>query len=103
MANRCPELAQEWHPYKNDPLTPDDVSSGSNRVVWWQCAKHPETEWEGRIRTRVRGFERCQKCSPSQRDSIDPNKVKELLGLGFKQKEVAEKLGISVASVQRLK
>lgn len=102
LAKMYPELAQEWHPYKNDPLTPENVSTGSNRVVWWQCPVHPEIEWKGRIQTRVRGYERCQKCAPSQRNSIDPNKVRELLKLGLSQKAVAKEMGISTASVARL-
>lgn len=34
-----PELAEEWHPYKNGELTPFDVTPGSNKKVWWRCKK----------------------------------------------------------------
>jgi hypothetical protein len=30
-----PELVAAWHPTKNKPLTPEDVSFGSHRTVWW--------------------------------------------------------------------
>ena len=30
-----PELAKEWHPTKNGDLTPHDVTTGSNKKVWW--------------------------------------------------------------------
>lgn len=34
LAYRFPELAKEWHPVKNDDLTPNDVTVGSNKNVW---------------------------------------------------------------------
>ena len=34
-----PEIAKEWHPTKNLPMTPNKVSSGSNKEYYWQCAK----------------------------------------------------------------
>ena len=32
-----PHLASEWHPTKNAGLTPDKVTPGSNKKVWWKC------------------------------------------------------------------
>ena len=32
-----PKLAEEWHPTKNSPLTPNQVTAGSKKEVWWQC------------------------------------------------------------------
>ncbi len=32
-----PNLAQEWHPTKNHPLKPTEVSHGSGKNVWWIC------------------------------------------------------------------
>ena len=32
-----PELAKEWHPTKNKPLAPSNVSYGSGKKVWWMC------------------------------------------------------------------
>ena len=34
-----PELAKEWHPTKNCKLTPKDVSTGTDRKVWWKCTE----------------------------------------------------------------
>jgi len=34
-----PKLAAEWHPTKNKPLTPRDVTLNSCRKVWWKCSK----------------------------------------------------------------
>eukprot|EP00128_Syssomonas_multiformis_P003599 Colp12_sorted_trinity150504_noHs@31696 len=41
-----PELAQQWHPTKNGVLSPDAVSRGSCKKVWWQCPSDPAHEWE---------------------------------------------------------
>ena len=37
LATKNPELAKEWHPTKNGKLTPNDVTPGSNKKVWWKC------------------------------------------------------------------
>ena len=34
-----PALLREWDAEKNDSLTPEQVSYGSQRKVWWRCAK----------------------------------------------------------------
>lgn len=38
LATLYPNIASEWHPTLNGALTPQDVTSGSGRRVWWQCA-----------------------------------------------------------------
>jgi hypothetical protein len=48
-----PELAKEWHPTENIPLTPNHVTPGSNKRVWWVCSKGHE--WEAMINMRNRG------------------------------------------------
>lgn len=37
LATRKPLLAKQWHPKLNGSLTPEMVTSGSHRKVWWQC------------------------------------------------------------------
>lgn len=39
LATVFPELAKQWHPEKNDGLSPQAVFPYSNRKVWWQCKK----------------------------------------------------------------
>ena len=48
-----PELAKEWHPTKNGKLTPDEVTTGSHKKVWWlgSCGH----EWETAVKDRVQG------------------------------------------------
>ena len=54
-----PELAREWHPTRNAPLTPKDVITGSIKKAWWVCGKGHE--WEARVfdRTREHGCPYC--------------------------------------------
>lgn len=37
LATLQPEIAKQWHPALNGTLTPDQVTAGSHRKVWWQC------------------------------------------------------------------
>jgi hypothetical protein len=53
LAVTMPELAKEWHPLKNNGLTPEDVSAGSRKRIWWLCEKGHE--WQTKIGTRKNG------------------------------------------------
>ena len=37
LAITNPDLVKEWDYEKNAPLTPDDVTPGSGKKVWWIC------------------------------------------------------------------
>ena len=50
-----PELAKGWHPTKNGSLTPDDVTPGSHKNVWWKCAKGDDHEWKVAVKARHTG------------------------------------------------
>ena len=54
------ELARQWHPTKNGSLTPDAVTKGSNKIVWWQCEKGHE--WRAVISSRS-GGSGCPHCN----------------------------------------
>ena len=62
LINAYPELVKEWHPTKNKKLTPNDVSYGSEKYVWWKCPNGPDHEWEMMILTRKDGG-KCPFCS----------------------------------------
>ena len=34
----CPGVAAQWDPSLNGALTPEMVTPGSNKKVWWQCS-----------------------------------------------------------------
>ena len=60
LANMNPNLAAQWHPTKNQGLTPDDVTSMSNKIVWWKCEHNQE--WQASINNRAKG-RGCPYCS----------------------------------------
>ena len=62
LSTKNPQLATEWHPIKNEDLTPDDFTSGSKKNVWWQCSKNHDHEWNASIDSRNRG-NGCPVCS----------------------------------------
>ncbi len=59
-----PELAGQWHPVKNGTLTPDKVTPGSDKKVWWLCDKGHE--WQAVIANRSRGAD-CPYCYSNKR------------------------------------
>lgn len=59
LATDLPELAKQWHPSKNAPLTPSQVTRGSHRLVWWRCQNGHE--WRATIKSRADGSS-CPVC-----------------------------------------
>ena len=60
LATKNPPLAAQWHPTKNGNLQPTDVTSGSDKRVWWQCDRGHE--WKSVISSRNSGIG-CPYCS----------------------------------------
>lgn len=56
-----PDLAVEWHPTRNGELTPENVTFGSNRTVWWICPTC-NSEYDARVADRVKGNS-CPYCA----------------------------------------
>lgn len=52
LSAKFPLLCEEWHPFKNGKLTPDQVYSSYRGKVWWRCARNPEHEWEIDVTSR---------------------------------------------------
>ncbi len=67
LAEKYPEVAAQWHPTKNEELTALDVSSGSNKKVWWKCEKGDDHEWISIIGDRLRQYQKsglgCKVCN----------------------------------------
>ena len=59
LAEVHPELVSEWSE-KNLTLTPDDITFGSNKKVWWKGACGHE--WQASVKARSNG-EKCPICS----------------------------------------
>ncbi len=53
-------LLDEWDAEKNLPLTPQTITYGSRRMIWWRCANGHE--WQAALYTRSGGA-RCPYCT----------------------------------------
>ena len=61
LAITHPEKAKEWHPTLNGDLTPNNVTAGSGKKVWWNCPTHGE--YESMIFNRVKNNNGCPYCA----------------------------------------
>ncbi len=62
FATAHPNVAAEWHPTKNGPLRPEQITPSSNTKFWWQCAANSSHEWHETADKRGRGYG-CPFCS----------------------------------------
>lgn len=85
LASLKPKIAKMWHSTKNGKLTPDDVTLGSGKKVWWKCkCGH---EWQAYVKQVVLSENAksngCHKCE-----------IKFLRGYSIEQiREFAQKRG----------
>ena len=56
-----PEFVKEWHPTKNGDLTPENVTYGSKKKIWWLCSKGHE--YVSMPNTRTSKNSGCGYCS----------------------------------------
>lgn len=64
LESNNPDLAKEWHPYKNNSLFPSMVTSNSGKKVWWlgKCGH----EWQATVYSRNSGSG-CPLCARNRR------------------------------------
>jgi predicted nucleic acid-binding Zn-ribbon protein len=65
LADLHPEIAAEWHPTKNAPLTAADVNPGAKQKRWWKCRTCGH-DWETDPDHRTRSRRGCPKCGYRQ-------------------------------------
>ena len=83
-----PVFISEWHPTLNKNLTPNDISYGSAKKVWWICEKGHEWEQNPNHRSRGRG---CPICAQESRKTSHSKKWIEKHGsLAEKNPELAK-------------
>lgn len=73
LAALHPALAAQWHPTRNEGLTPADVRPGSQRKVWWICARGHEWQTTPCLRSSTGGTG-CPDCA-SRRQRGLPLKI----------------------------
>jgi hypothetical protein len=52
LATVAPNVARDWHPTKNRPLTPETVLAVANIMADWRCVECGH-EWQTRVQNRV--------------------------------------------------
>lgn len=65
----CPEVAVEWHPFRNGNFRPEDVFASCGKKVWWICSKGHE--YQQSLNARVKKGERksgCPVCAGKRRE-----------------------------------
>ena len=99
LAEYAKGLCKEWHPTKNAPLTPSDVSVWSKKKVWWylpyddpMTGKHYDFEWKAAVDHRymgagcpylsgklvLQGFNDLATCNPKLAEEWHPTKNGDL-------------------------
>jgi len=63
LARERPDLVAQWHPSKNLPLTPQDVTAGMEICVWWKCPRGPDHVWRANVLGRARKNSICPFCA----------------------------------------
>ena len=75
LANKRPDVAKQWHPTKNLPLTPHSVTNSSEKMIWWKCSKCGR-EWLSMVYCRTRkGASLCHICSKKSKKATSKNSL----------------------------
>lgn len=64
LTKQFPALAAEWDDEKNAPLTPQDVTPGSHKLIWWLCPKGHS--WRAAVFSRTVLGTGCPVCTGRQ-------------------------------------
>lgn len=100
LATVHPELVAEWSE-KNLPLTPDKITFGSNKRVWWKgsCGH----EWQASVKARSSG-EKCPICSGARvvEGINDLATLKPQLAQEWSKKNELKPTEVSVASHKKI-
>ena len=62
LANLFPEIAKQWHPILNESISPNDITSGTNKRFWWKCSEGLDHIWENSPASRTHGKGNCPFC-----------------------------------------
>ena len=64
LVKQFPLLAAEWDVEKNASLTPQDVTTGSRKLIWWRCPKGHS--WRAAVYSRTTLGTGCPVCTGRQ-------------------------------------
>ena len=104
LINKFPHIAKEWHPTKNDNLTPSMFKPRSDHKVWWRCSICGN-EYESTISHRTYGtgcpkcaIEKVTKVKRKPVNMIDPN-TGEVVSSFISISDVARKMKINSSNI----
>ena len=63
LATTHPEIAKQWHPTLNHPITPKDTSKGRTDKYWWKCDKGDDHIWDTSPNHRTSHSTGCPMCA----------------------------------------
>ncbi|MDE3052166.1 MAG: zinc-ribbon domain-containing protein, partial [Nitrospirota bacterium] len=71
-----PHLVPEWHPTRNGRISPNQVTAGSKRLIWWQCALNPDHAWQTPVHRRTLTRSTCPLCRNERRRVLELTREK---------------------------
>lgn len=99
LAEQYPDIAAQWHPTANGPLTPEGVKPRSGRKIRWLCGAcgHP---WIASLKDRIRADRTggCPRCARYGYDDRQPGVLYFLHSRDLN----SYKVGITGATTSRL-
>lgn len=70
LSSNYPNIAKEWHPIKNKPLTPSIITMYSDKQIWWKCKEGDE--FQTSVVHRTKDKTNCPYCTNQKvRDNGD--------------------------------
>ena len=88
LAFTHPKIARSWHPTKNGKLTPQMVSYGSDKEIWWRYVHRDNNkihEWKTTVGQRVSYPSKCSYCLASSFNSKIPGDLYVITGKLLRQ------------------
>ena len=73
LATTHPKITKQWHPDKNENLTPEGFTAGSKEKVWWKCKTgRMDHVWPATIQKRAKYNQGCPYCTltPQSRQEL---------------------------------
>ena len=98
LAEKYPNIAEEWHKTKNGHLTPHNVYYGSVKQVWWACSVCGH-EWATTVNGRTNNGRGCPNCAKKRK--MRAIYCPELNKIFSSLKDAADETGVKYQNISR--
>lgn len=68
VAAEYPAIAKQWHKTYNGDLSPKEISSRSERIVWWKCKRNHS--WQREVYLRTKRGTGCPECPEYKKPQV---------------------------------